>query len=1072
MSIVRSFIKNTSGVRTPPVAPSNSSAPTIDDTTPIVGQTLTASPGTWAGSPLPSFSYQWQADTGGNGTFANISGATAQTFVVTSDQSGDDIRVVVTATNAAGSASANSAETSAVAAQDTTPTAFSFTDATAQELSTLVESDAITVAGINWPAAISVTGGEYQKNGGAWTSSPGTVANGDTVKVRHTTSGSQGTNTDTVLTIGGVSDTFRSTTKDTVPAAFSFTDATNADRSTVYESDAITVSGITAAAAISVAGGEYQIGAGAWTSSPGTVTNGQSVKVRGTSSSGFSTAVDVVLTIGGVSDTFRITTLAQDTTPTAFSFTDVTDADLSTVYVAGPITVAGINDAAAISITGGEYRVNGGSWTSSPGTVDVDDEVEVRGTSSASYETAVNVALTIGGVSDTFTITTAAEVATANVILDTDMETDNDDILFLLHALSEHKAGNINLIGVNVCSKFDTSPCTVRALLDLYGFPDIPVGWSSRTGSANPNFFNAEVRNRFRPAGETGATEPYTASATFYRQLINDHPNGTYIVTGGFVKALVEFMDSAADGISSETGMEMISSKEVKVYCGLGRRPADTALTENNSGLDRANANDFTVNWPEPVVFYCFPTSQEVPSLHIDPGRDPLVDPARYAWDLSSNGRSLSGDFGSVTLNDVNDERPAGDNAILQIMLDAIAGTPEANFTLSAVGQLVINATTGYSAWTFPGHGRHRHGVPTTSQGDLDTAWQAIIDGIEPVISAPPVASGIGYIGQTLSVTDGTWEGSPTIAYQWERAGSSIGGQTSGTKAVALADEGVAVRCKITATYAAGDIVIWSNAIEQWVPTDATGLVAWYDAASPSLITESGGSVSAWNDKSGNGHHLSQSTAGSRPTYDAAGNGGRGNMSFADDFMVTTDNAAALGTGNAGYQWGTAYAPGSATAGEQAGDYFLGYGFGVSGQMVALSIGDGSDYELTTRHFNGFNTGNLAATADALNIGTAGKASGANYGATTITVNGVTATVVANNPSNVLALAAGSNISLGGFTNGGNLPAAVDIPEACLFSTKFDSTALEKFQGYLAHRWGRTSVLPGGHAYKTAAPTP
>ena len=100
MSIVRSFIKNTSGVRTPPVAPSNSSAPTIDDTTPIVGQTLTASPGTWAGSPLPSFSYQWQADTGGNGTFANISGATAQTFVVTSDQAGDDIRVVVTATNA------------------------------------------------------------------------------------------------------------------------------------------------------------------------------------------------------------------------------------------------------------------------------------------------------------------------------------------------------------------------------------------------------------------------------------------------------------------------------------------------------------------------------------------------------------------------------------------------------------------------------------------------------------------------------------------------------------------------------------------------------------------------------------------------------------------------------------------------------------------------------------------------------------------------------------------------------------------------------------------------------------
>ncbi|MCA9291735.1 MAG: hypothetical protein KDA25_11450, partial [Phycisphaerales bacterium] len=203
--------------------------------------------------------------------------------MVTSDQSGDDIRVVVTATNAAGSASANSAETSAVAAQDTTPSAFSFTDVTAQELSALVESDAITVSGINWPAAISVTGGEYQRNGGAWAASPGTVANGDTVKVRQTTSGSQGTNTDTVLTIGGVSDTFRSTTKDTVPAAFSFTDATNATRSTVYESDAITVSVFFADTAISDIYGVSQLGAVALTSTPGTVANGHSVKVRGTS---------------------------------------------------------------------------------------------------------------------------------------------------------------------------------------------------------------------------------------------------------------------------------------------------------------------------------------------------------------------------------------------------------------------------------------------------------------------------------------------------------------------------------------------------------------------------------------------------------------------------------------------------------------------------------------------------------------------------------------------------------------------------------------------------------------------
>jgi len=105
-------------------------------------------------------------------------------------------------------------------ATDTTPDAFTFTDVTGQALSTVVESNAITVAGINAAAAISVTGGEYQINGGAWTSAAGTVTNGQTVKVRHTTSGSNSTATNTTLTIGGVSDTFTTTTLAGLPAGY------------------------------------------------------------------------------------------------------------------------------------------------------------------------------------------------------------------------------------------------------------------------------------------------------------------------------------------------------------------------------------------------------------------------------------------------------------------------------------------------------------------------------------------------------------------------------------------------------------------------------------------------------------------------------------------------------------------------------------------------------------------------------------------------------------------------------------------------------------------------------------
>jgi hypothetical protein len=193
---------------------------------------------------------------------------------------------------------------------DTIPDSFTFTDLTGVPLSTVQTSDAITVSGIAAPAAITIVGGEYQMNGaGPWTSSPGTVANTNTVQVRHTSSATNSTAVNTTLTIGGVSDTFTSTTlDDTTPDPFTFTDVTGVPRSTVQTSNAITVSGITAPAAISIVGGEYEVNSsGTWSSSsPTTVANGDTVRVRHTSAATYSTAVNTTLTIGGVSDTLYL----------------------------------------------------------------------------------------------------------------------------------------------------------------------------------------------------------------------------------------------------------------------------------------------------------------------------------------------------------------------------------------------------------------------------------------------------------------------------------------------------------------------------------------------------------------------------------------------------------------------------------------------------------------------------------------------------------------------------------------------------------------------------------------------
>ncbi len=95
-------------------APSNTSLPTISGT-PEQGKTLTASHGTWSNSPT-SFSYRWQR-CGADGTgCANIDNAAFQKYTLTAADVDHTVRVVVTASNGSGQASADSAVSDVVSA--------------------------------------------------------------------------------------------------------------------------------------------------------------------------------------------------------------------------------------------------------------------------------------------------------------------------------------------------------------------------------------------------------------------------------------------------------------------------------------------------------------------------------------------------------------------------------------------------------------------------------------------------------------------------------------------------------------------------------------------------------------------------------------------------------------------------------------------------------------------------------------------------------------------------------------------------------------------------------------------
>ena len=291
---------------------------------------------------------------------------------------------------------------------DTTPDAFSFTAVTGAALNANVTSTAITISGIDTSAPISITGGQYSIDGGAATSSAGTIENGQAVVVSLAASDTPNTEAQAVLTIGGVSQAFSVTTvpADTTPDAFNFTAVTDSELNATVASSEITISGINTAAPISITGGQYSINGGAATNVAGTISNGQTVVVLLTASAAPSTTTHAVLKVGGVSQIFSATTVPADTIPNAFSFAAVTGAALSATVTSTAITISGINTSTPIRITGGRYSIDGGAATSVASSVTNGQSVIVSVAASATPNTVTQAVLTVGGVSQTFSVTT------------------------------------------------------------------------------------------------------------------------------------------------------------------------------------------------------------------------------------------------------------------------------------------------------------------------------------------------------------------------------------------------------------------------------------------------------------------------------------------------------------------------------------------------------------------------------------------------------------------------------------------------------------------------------------------
>ena len=95
------------------------------------------------------------------------------------------------------------------------------------------------------------------------------------------------------------------------------------------------------------------------------------------------------------------------------------------------------------------------------------------------------------------------------------------------------------------------------------------------------------------------------------------------------------------------------------------------------------------------------------------------------------------------------------------------------------------------------------------ARADWKVDWDAVpgdLPLVAPSVSVMPLLSGNAFVGETLSVTAGTWAGypAPVVSYQWFVDGVEVVGETSSSYVVQPSDEGFNVSVQVTATNTAG----------------------------------------------------------------------------------------------------------------------------------------------------------------------------------------------------------------------------------------------------------------------------
>jgi inosine-uridine nucleoside N-ribohydrolase len=156
------------------------------------------------------------------------------------------------------------------------------------------------------------------------------------------------------------------------------------------------------------------------------------------------------------------------------------------------------------------------------------------------------------------------DASPVNIILDTDMGGDCDDVgaLFIMHGAVER--GEARLLATMGCISADAIAPALDAINTWFGRPEIPVGTLKDPGFIVGPHYTNEIARRFPHKFAQG--KEYPDAVTLYRQVLAKQPDGNVVVAAiGPLRNLANLLKSGPDEASPLGGEALVARKVRKL---------------------------------------------------------------------------------------------------------------------------------------------------------------------------------------------------------------------------------------------------------------------------------------------------------------------------------------------------------------------------------------------------------------------------------------------------------------------------------------------------------------------------